>query len=59
MIDLGPHASFILTAYFGAALVVVGLIVATMLDTRRQKARLAALEARGVHRRSSQKGTGN
>lgn len=46
MIDLGPHTVFIVWAYLGVALGVVGLIGWTLLDARRTAARLAALEAR-------------
>jgi heme exporter protein D len=53
MIDLGPHAEFIGWAYAGVALVAAGLIFWVALDSRRVKARLAALEAQGVRRRSA------
>ncbi len=56
MIDLGPHETFILFAYLGVALVTFGLIGMVAIDARRQKARLAALEAMGVRRRSTAKG---
>lgn len=52
MIDLGPHAVFIIWAYVGVAVAVVALISATVLDARRTEARLKALDAQGVRRRS-------
>ena len=42
MIDLGPHAVFIVWAYLGVA----GLIGWTLYDARTTAKRLAALEAR-------------
>jgi len=53
MMDLGPHASFIISAYIGVALVIAALIANTMLDSSKQKQRLAELEAMGVRRRSA------
>ncbi|HWK32067.1 MAG TPA: heme exporter protein CcmD [Hyphomicrobium sp.] len=52
-IDLGPHASFIWSAYGVVALVIAGLIVRLVLDGREQERRLADLAARGVRRRSA------
>lgn len=46
MIDLGPHAVFIVWAYLGVALGVAGLIGWTFYDARTTAKRLAALEAR-------------
>lgn len=40
MIDLGPHATFIMSAYGFVALVVWGLIAVTYSDAKRQQARL-------------------
>jgi heme exporter protein D len=51
-VDLGPHASFIIAAYAMAALVVIGLAAWVLADHGAQRRRLAALEARGVARRS-------
>ncbi len=45
MIDLGPHAVFIVWAYIGVALGVFGLLAWTLMDARVTAARLAALEA--------------
>lgn len=50
--DLGPHAAFILLSYGAAAFILGALVVGIVADHRRQKARLAALEARGITRRS-------
>jgi len=50
--SLGPYASFIITAYALVTAVVLILIVWVVLDHRRQKERLRALEASGVTRRS-------
>jgi len=52
MIDLGPHAAFIIAAYVMAALVVTGLIAWVLADHAAQRRLLADLEARGVTRRS-------
>jgi heme exporter protein D len=49
---LGPYASFIVTSYAVVAAVVLILILWIAIDYRRQKARLRALEASGVVRRS-------
>ncbi len=51
--SLGPHASFIVTSYALATVVVLILIAWVAIDYRRQKARLRELEASGVTRRSS------
>ena len=45
MIDLGPHAVFIVWAYIGVAIGVAGLIGWTLLDARRTASKLAELEA--------------
>jgi heme exporter protein CcmD len=46
VIDLGPHAVFIVWAYIGVALGVGGLIGWTLFDAHRTAKRLATLEAR-------------
>lgn len=51
--SLGPYASFIITSYALAGLVVAALISWIALDFRHQKAALRDLEARGVTRRSA------
>lgn len=53
MIDLGPHAVFIVSAYLGVTLAVAALIVWTRLDAQRVAKKLADLEARGIRRRSA------
>jgi heme exporter protein D len=50
--SLGPYASFIVTSYLLVTAVVLILIGWIAIDYRRQKARLRALEAGGVSRRS-------
>jgi heme exporter protein D len=52
--QLGPYASFILTSYLLAGLVVAAMIVWIALDYRRQQQTLRDLEASGVTRRSAQ-----
>lgn len=52
MPDLGPHAGFILAAYLVTFAVIFGLIGWVIADTRRQRATIAELEARGAGRRS-------
>jgi heme exporter protein D len=51
--DLGPHAAFIIASYVVVAVVMLGLIAWLLVDSRRHQRALAALEARGVRRRSS------
>jgi heme exporter protein D len=53
MIDLGPHAAFILLSYGAAIAVVAGLIAWVVADHRAQARALADLESRGVRRRSA------
>jgi heme exporter protein D len=50
--SLGPYASFILTSYALATVVVLILVAWIAIDYRRQKQRLHALDASGVIRRS-------
>lgn len=53
MMDLGPHASFIVAAYI-ATFAIVGVLMAWLAyDGRVQRQRIADLEARGVRRRSA------
>ena len=52
MIDLGPHAVFIVWSYIGVAVAVITLIGWTIFDARRVESRIAALEAQGIRRRS-------
>lgn len=51
-ISLGPYASFIVTSYAAAALVVAVLIGWIVLDYRSQTRRLRELDRSGVTRRS-------
>jgi heme exporter protein D len=55
--SLGPYASFIITSYLAAAIVVALLIGWIALDYRSQKQRLRELEERGVSRRSGRGAT--
>ena len=52
MIDLGPHAVYIEAAYAGVAIIAVLLIGWVAWRSNRVKARLAALDAQGIRRRS-------
>lgn len=52
MIDLGPHAAFILTAYTAAIAIVAGLIIWIVLDRWFLTRALEQLEAHGITRRS-------
>lgn len=52
VMDLGPHAAFIWSAYGVVAVVLAGLIAWLVADGREQQRRLNALAARGVTRRS-------
>jgi heme exporter protein CcmD len=54
---LGPYASFIVTSYLAAALVVALLIAWIAIDHRSQKRRLRELEESGVARRSGRSAT--
>ncbi|MHB0772201.1 heme exporter protein CcmD [Bradyrhizobium sp. 5.13L] len=55
--SLGPYASFIITSYAAAALVVAILIGWVTLDYRSQTQRLRELEERGITRRSGRSAT--
>jgi heme exporter protein D len=57
MIDLGEHWVFVVGAYAVATLAVAALIVWVAADARRQRARLAELEAKGIRRRSDGPGS--
>ncbi|CUT09307.1 Cytochrome ctype biogenesis protein CcmD interacts with CcmCE [Bradyrhizobium sp.] len=57
IMSLGPYASFIVTSYAAAALVVVILIGWIVLDYRSQTQRLRELERSGVTRRSDRSAT--
>ena len=55
--SLGPYASFIVTSYLLAIVVVLMLIAWITIDYRRQKQHLRELEAGGVVRRSGRSAT--
>ena len=55
--SLGPYASFIVTSYLAAAIVVAILIGWIMIDHRNQTGRLRELEKSGVTRRSGRSAT--
>ena len=55
--SLGPYASFIITSYLAAAIVVALLIGWIAFDYRTQKQRLRELEESGVSRRSGRSAT--
>ncbi|MEJ0097602.1 MAG: heme exporter protein CcmD [Bauldia sp.] len=54
---MSNHAGFIIAAYVLTAVVLAGLVAWVLADGRRQRRRLAELEARGIRRRSRQKET--
>ena len=56
--SLGPYASFIVTSYAAAAIVVALLIGWVIIDYRNQTQRLRELERSGVSRRSGRSATG-
>jgi heme exporter protein D len=49
---MGAHAGFIVAAYAVAVVIVTALVLWVVADYRAQRDALAALEARGVARRS-------
>jgi heme exporter protein D len=55
LMDLGPHAGFILASYAAMTFIVGGLIAWFALDGWRQERALRDLEARGVTRRSARR----
>ncbi len=57
MMSLGPYASFIVTSYVAAALVVAILIGWIMLDHRSLTQRLRELDRSGITRRSGRSAT--
>ena len=52
MLELGPHAAFIIWAYLGVVAGVAALIGYAVVDAHQVRGRLKELEARGVRRRS-------
>ena len=55
--SLGPYASFIVTSYAAAAVVVAILIGWVVLDYRNQTQRLRELDRSGITRRSARSAT--
>jgi heme exporter protein D len=55
--SLGPYASFIVTSYAAAAIVVAILIGWVVLDYRNQTRRLRELDRSGITRRSGRSAT--
>jgi len=53
MIDLGPHAVFIVSGYAGVAVAVAAAIALTLVQARSVRARLRRLEEQGARRRSA------
>ncbi len=53
MVDLGPHASFIVAAYGVTFVAVAALTLFIVADDRKQRRLLADLERRGIRRRSA------
>jgi heme exporter protein D len=56
MMNLGPHADFIVAAYAVTVFVVAGLVAWVVLDYSAQRRILGDLEQRGVTRRSQRPG---
>jgi heme exporter protein D len=54
LVNLGPHAGFIVAAYAATAAVVAALVAWVIADHAAQKRALADLERRGVTRRSAE-----
>jgi heme exporter protein D len=55
--SLGPYASFIVTSYAAAAIMVAILIGWVVLDYRNQTQRLRELDRSGITRRSGRSAT--
>lgn len=55
MIDLGPHAIFIISSYAGTFLVTALMIIWVWMNSKRQLARLDKLQSMGIRRRSDKK----
>jgi heme exporter protein D len=53
MLDLGPHAIFILAAYGVTFVAVAALAFVIVEDDRKQRRLLAELDKRGIRRRSA------
>ncbi len=53
--ELGPQAGYIIAGYLISFVVIVGLVVMSLTNSRRVQARIEELEARGIRRRSDKK----
>ena len=53
MLDLGPHATFIIAAYGVTFVAVAALALFIVENDRKQRRLLAELEQRGIRRRSA------
>ncbi len=53
MLELGPHAAFIIAAYAVTFVAVAALALFIVEDDRKQRRLLAELERRGIRRRSA------
>jgi len=56
MMNLGPHAAFIVMSYAAAIAIVAGLVVWVVLDRRRLARELGELDVQGITRRSERTG---
>jgi heme exporter protein D len=56
MMNLGPHAAFIVMSYVAAIAIVTGLVVWVVLDRRRLAREFGELDAKGITRRSERTG---
>jgi heme exporter protein D len=54
MLDLGPHASFIIAAYAVTFVAVAALAFFIVEDDRKQRRILVELERKGIRRRSAE-----
>lgn len=57
MIEAGMHWDYVATAYAISLGLILAVIAWVAFDARRQRLKLAALEARGIRRRSARAGT--
>jgi heme exporter protein D len=58
MIELGPHAAFIIWSYAGVAILLAAMIGYVLWNARRVREQHKALEARGIRRRSDSAAAG-
>ena len=52
MTNAATEIVYVYAAYMAAAVIVSAITLLTLLDARRQRRQLAAIEARGIRRRS-------